>query len=304
LGDLGGLKNLFAAQITEWNLAQRNYASLANVLTKTVDFEGFSVQIQFNPARITSSAAKVDTASIAERPCFLCAKNRPEVQRFIACDDYEILVNPFPIFPQHFTIAHKNHIPQRIEPFFADLLYFAQKMSDFIVFFNAAGCGASAPDHLHFQAGTKDFLPLIADYRNLKEKNAVLLKSGDGFEIFELKNYLRTVFCIEASTADATKSAFEFLSAGADLQSAPLKSAKINIVANYENGKYYVFVFPRKAFRPVQYFAENEAYRILVSPATVEMSGILITPLRQDFEKITKEDIVSIYQQVSGSEID
>jgi hypothetical protein len=124
-----------------------------------------------------------------------------------------------------------------------------------------------------------------------------MLKHCDGFEIFELKNYLRRVFCVEAEEAKAAEGGFDFLYG--KIQKSQSETAKMNIVANYENGKYHVFVFPRKAFRPYQYFAENEEDRLLISPGTVEMSGILITPLKQDFEKITKRDIISIYQQVS-----
>ncbi|MDR2854401.1 MAG: DUF4922 domain-containing protein [Prevotellaceae bacterium] len=291
--------NFINSQLSEWELARKNYAGLQAVETKTFNFNGFSVLVQFNPARIVSSGAKVDAAAIAQRKCFLCAENRPKEQKGIDVLDYELLVNPFPVFPQHFTIASKAHQPQRIEPYFADLLYFAQLMPDYVVFFNAEGCGASAPDHLHFQAGTKEFLPLIADYKALKPTNGKAVYKHLGVEILLLENYLRTVYCIEAATPEAAKAGFDFLYP--QLPKSPMKLAKINIVAHHEGGKYYVFVFPRAASRPQQYCAEKEEDRLLVSPASVEMGGVIIVPLKADFEKITKEDIVSIYSQVSAN---
>jgi hypothetical protein len=172
---------------------------------------------------------------------------------------------------------------------------FTKELSDFAVFFNAAGCGASAPDHLHFQAGTKNFLPLINDYKNLKPKNAELIFYRNNFEIFLLKNYLRKVFCIETQNAESATQAFDFL-----INNCFIDKNRINLVATFESGKFFVFVFPRRAFRPRQFFAENEAERLLISPGSVEMSGILITPIKAHFDKITKNDVISIYEQVGG----
>jgi len=169
------ISSLLAEQKKSWKLARDNYAGLKTVRTKSFSFGDFEVKVQFNPARIVSSGAKVDAKTIAERKCFLCADNRPAEQRAVEFGDYEILVNPFPIFPEHFTIPRKEHVDQQIKPYFADMLQLAEVLDDYLIFYNGPRCGASAPDHMHFQAGTKDFLPLVNDYKRLKATHTELL---------------------------------------------------------------------------------------------------------------------------------
>ncbi|HNZ62580.1 MAG TPA: DUF4922 domain-containing protein, partial [Paludibacteraceae bacterium] len=151
------VKNLFKEQVSEWDLAKKNYEDLKNVQIKSFSFGDFEIVVQFNPARIVSSGAKVDEKTIKERKCFLCKENLPPQQKGVDAGEYSILVNPYPIFPEHFTIPRKEHIPQQIKPFFSDMLELAKSMDEFVVFYNGPKCGASAPDHLHFQAGTKNF---------------------------------------------------------------------------------------------------------------------------------------------------
>ncbi len=348
------LKLLFAEQTTNWAQAQKSYSDLAGVQPKSFSFGNFDVKVQFNPARIVSSGAKVDAKTIAERKCFLCAANRPCEQKSIDFGDYEILVNPFPIFPEHFTIPRREHVDQQIKPYFADMLQLAKAMVNYLVFYNGPKCGASAPDHMHFQAGTKDFLPLVNDYHRLKDTHANLLVSTETMQLFSFENYLRTVYCIESNDIESAKDSFEkfyrhFTSPPTSLlkekgvaEATPFFSLKnifkqevisplapssqkipflsplgespqrgievrgvggevepmMNIVCTFENGKWFTFVLPRKAFRPWQYTAEG-AQQLLVSPATVEMCGIFITPIKEHFDKITKEDVVSILEQVS-----
>ncbi len=290
------VNSFFNHELANWPLARTNFEGLKTVRTKSFSFGDYEVKVQFNPARIVSSGAKVDAKTIAERKCFLCAENRPAEQTSVGFGDYEILVNPFPIFPEHFTIPHKKHQPQQILPYFTDMLNLAQALDDFLVFYNGPKCGASAPDHLHFQAGTKDFLPLVGDYKRLKNKEVDLLVTAQSHQLFQMKNYLRTVFCIESNDKDSAKDAFEKLYH--HFQEETEVEPMMNIVCFFEDNKWYVFVLPRKAFRPWQYTAEGDE-QLLISPATVEMSGIFITPLEAHFNKITKEDIVSIFEQVS-----
>jgi ATP adenylyltransferase/5',5'''-P-1,P-4-tetraphosphate phosphorylase II len=290
------VKSLFNYELTNWQLARTNYEGLKTVQTKVFSFGNFDVKVQFNPARIVSSGAKVDAKTIAERKCFLCTENRPAEQTSVEFGDYEILVNPFPIFPEHFTIAHKKHQPQQILPYFTDMLDLAQAMDDYLVFYNGPQCGASAPDHLHFQAGTKDFLPLVNDYKRMKSKEVDLLVSTELHQLFQMKNYMRTVFCIESNDRESAKDAFEKLYH--HFQREGVDEPLMNIVCFYENHQWYVFVLPRKAFRPWQYTAEADK-QFLVSPATVEMCGVFITPVEAHFNKISKEDIESIFEQVS-----
>jgi len=297
------VSDLFHEQVSNWSLARTNFAGLKTVRTKSFSFGDFEINVQFNPARIVSSGAKVDAKTIAERKCFLCAANRPAEQRALEFGNYEILVNPFPIFPDHFTIPHKEHINQQIKPYFADMLELARALDNYLVFYNGPRCGASAPDHLHFQAGTKDFLPLVNDYKRLKDTYAQLLVESETFQLFSFNNYLRTVYCIESTDIESAGDSFEKLYAyfsslslgrGVGGEVEPM----MNVVCTFENDKWFTFVLPRKAFRPWQYTAEGDQ-QLLVSPATVEMCGIFITPIESHFERISKEDVESILQQVS-----
>ena len=290
------VKSLFDEQVANWELARRNFAGLKTVQTKTFNFGDFDIKVQFNPARIVSSGAKVDAKTIAERKCFLCSEHLPTEQKGIEAGNYTILVNPFPIFPEHFTIPHTEHIRQQIKPFFGDMLELAKAMDDYVIFYNGPKCGASAPDHMHFQAGTRDFLPLISDYKRLKATHTDVLVEDDKYTVFCMKNYLRTVYCIESGNAKESKLVFNSLYT--NLQQSNTEEPMMNVVCTFEDGIWYTFVLPRKEFRPWQFTAEGDQ-QLMVSPATVEMCGIFITPIEQHFEKITKEDVISILEQVS-----
>ena len=304
------ITELLHEQVSNWELARTNFAGLKTVRTKSFDFGDFEVKVQFNPARIVSSGAKVDAKTIAERKCFLCTENRPAEQNSVDAGDYLVLVNPFPIFPEHFTIPRKEHVDQQIKPYFADMLELAKALDDYLIFYNGPRCGASAPDHMHFQAGTKDFLPLVNDYTRLKDRHAQLLVESENFQLYNFNNYLRTVYCIESTDVESAKDAFEKLYTYFTSPPAPLLEERgeievggevepmLNIVCTFEDGKWFTFVLPRKTFRPWQYSAEGEQ-QLLVSPATVEMCGIFITPIEAHFEKITKEDVESILKQAS-----
>ena len=302
-----GLKvnELFDQQLSVWEMARNNFEGLKTVQIREFDFDGFAVKVQFNPARMVSSGAKVDAKTIAERKCFLCAANRPEVQRGIEWRDYDILINPFPIFTRHLTIPRREHVDQRLVPYIADMFDLARELTDFVVFYNGPKCGASAPDHMHFQAGNADFLPLVSDYFNLKQVGRTeLVETADTAETYLIKDYLRVVYCVESVDAVALKEAFMKLynSWVVDADVEPM----MNVVCLYKqstvnsqqtaDGKWYLFVIPRGAFRPWQYTAEGDK-QLLVSPATVEVSGLFITPVKEHFERITKEDVVDILTQ-------
>jgi len=288
------LKSLFLGQVPNWELARVNYEGLKSIRTKTFSFGDFDINVQFNPARIISSGAKVDAISIGKRKCFLCEENRPEEQQSVDAGEYTVLVNPYPIFPQHFTIPRKEHSDQQIKSFFSDMLELAEAMDDFAVFYNGPCCGASAPDHMHFQAGTKYFLPLLTDYKRMKPTHGKLLEEGVNYQLFQLKNYLRTLYCIESDTIMSAQNIFENLYI--KWQDGKTEEPMMNIVCSYEDGIWYTYIFPRSVFRPWQYTAKGDE-QLLVSPATVEMSGIFITPIESHFEKITREDIKSILEQ-------
>jgi ATP adenylyltransferase/5',5'''-P-1,P-4-tetraphosphate phosphorylase II len=292
---------LFHEQVSNWELARVNYNGLKTVRTKTFTFDNVQVSVQFNPARIVSSGAKMDARSIAERKCFLCAANLPAEQKCIDAGNYTILVNPFPIFPQHFTIPRKEHIDQLIKPYFAEMLELAEALDEYVVFYNGPRCGASAPDHMHFQAGNREFLPLIADYKKLKPGHSELIETGANYQLYKLKDYLRTVYCIESDTISSAEIAFDKLYTAWEDRNGKGIEPMMNIVCSFENNKWEIFIFPRKAFRPWQYTAEEDK-RLMISPATIEMSGILITPIESHFDRITQNDVLSILDQCSEQE--
>ena len=301
------VNELFEQQLSVWEMARNNFEGLKTVQIREFDFDGFGVKVQFNPARMVSSGAKVDAKTIAQRKCFLCTANRPEVQRGIEWRDYDILINPFPIFPRHLTIPRREHVDQRLVPYISDMFDLARELPDFVVFYNGPKCGASAPDHMHFQAGNADFLPLVGDYFNLKAQGKCTMQGTiDGADIYTIDDYLRVVYCIESCDRDALCQAFM------KLYNSWMKEEGVepmmNVVCLYKestvngqqttDGKWYLFLIPRGAFRPWQYTAEGDK-QLLVSPATVEVSGLFITPVKEHFERITKEDVVDILTQCS-----
>ncbi len=290
---------LWSEQVVHWPLANRYYGSLAQVQSREFKIDTTRVLVQFNPARIASTAAKTDATSIAERPCFLCDHNRPPEQNAVDAGRYWLLVNPFPIFQQHFTIPNKVHIPQRILPVFADFLWFVRELNEFVVFYNGPRCGASAPDHLHFQAGNKNVLPLIDDYFLRRSTDTELLKEIPDARLLRFRKSTRKVLVIESETSDAASTLFDELYHS--FPSAENEEPMMNLIGMFENGKWTIFVLPRHAFRPRQYSAP-EPQQLMISPAAIEMAGILITPVEAHFHKITAEDVVDIYNQISPDE--
>ena len=192
------LQNLLNEQLTSWEMAQKNYDALKRVRVKEVEVNGCLYKVQFNPARIVSSAAKVDSKSIQERKCFLCPDHLPPMQKGIPFGDhYQILVNPFPIFPSHLTVPELQHVDQRILYRFADMLDLADCAEDYIVFYNGPQCGASAPDHMHFQAGSKGFLPIEQEW---KEKRAEKIITNEAATLWALDDSPRTTLLIESES--------------------------------------------------------------------------------------------------------
>ncbi len=289
-------RQLIRDQQDEWELARKNYAGLKNVKTRKLAFDGFDLTVQFNPERIRSSAAKVDTKSIEARPCFLCPKNLPKEQKGIpVLDNYLILVNPFPIFPEHLTIPHINHIDQRIETRFSDMLDLAKVLEEFTVFYNGPKCGASAPDHLHFQAGIKRFMPIERDYR--KGTFFQDAKTKNGMDIIRWTAYLRSVLTLSGKNKEQLISTFnQFFQGFKTLQKEEVEPM-LNILVSWDAGRWAIHIFPRQLHRPWQYFEEGEK-QIVFSPASVDMGGVLITPREEDYAKISMDDIRDIFDQV------
>jgi hypothetical protein len=210
--------------------------------------------------------------------------------------DYEILCNPFPIFGRHYTIAHRQHIPQEIDSEFSRMLDMSRELPELAVFYNAPACGASAPDHLHFQAGSRGLMPIEGELESLREGFGAALSSGEGVSYTAINDGLRRFLLLESLQKKPIEDAFIRISAymrrlvnGAE----PM----LNILVYFNKG-WQVLVFPRDKHRPWQFFEEGEK-NILLSPASVDMGGMLITPLEKDFDKITADDIKDIFTQIS-----
>ena len=290
---------LFEEQLSSWPLLGNNWEKLGEAQIKQFDFDGFSILVQCNPKRIISSAAKVDRASIEKRPCFLCTEHRPSEEKNLWFgDQYEILCNPFPIFREHFTIASADHVPQVIEPEFGQFLELSRALPDLALFYNAPNCGASAPDHMHFQAGNRGFMPIEKELRTLKKNYGKELHSDPGIVVTAVADRLRRFYVVES----ASKERLEQFASVAFYMIRKLQDGAepmINMLSYYDEG-WTVLLFPRDKHRPWQYFEEGEK-NILLSPASVDMGGALITPLEKDFHKITREDIMDIFSQLTFS---
>lgn len=290
---------LFEDQKISWPLLGANWKLLGAARLRTFDFDGFTIQVQNNPKRIVSSAAKVDKTSIKNRACFLCAQNRPPEENNVWVGvDYEILCNPFPIFKEHFTITKADHTPQVIESEFLRFLDLSKELPDLVMFYNAPSCGASAPDHMHFQAGNLGFMPIEDELRAIKRKHGRILKHKPELTVTAVEDGLRRFVLLESKERAVLKDSFQhILETIRALQ--PGEEPMINMLSYFDDG-WQILVFPRERHRPWQYFADGEK-NILLSPASVDMGGMLITPLEKDFNKITSEDIKDIFSQVTYS---
>jgi ATP adenylyltransferase/5',5'''-P-1,P-4-tetraphosphate phosphorylase II len=284
----------FKEQLEEWYLAAKNYEALKQVKTKTFHYGDFDVKVQFNPARLTSGLAKTDPQSIRERKCFLCPANRPAEQRSLPFgENYLILVNPYPIFPVHLTIPELRHVNQRIHGRFADMLAIAEALPDFVVFYNGPKSGASAPDHMHFQAGNKGFLPLEKDLKFVEKETLFVHKNT---QLYTLKNYLRNIFVLESQKKEDVIDVFEKIEAMLPLKEGD-QEPMMNIVVWYDADTWTTCIMPRQLHRPSCFFAEGEE-NLLISPGSVDLGGVIITPREKDFEKITAATINTIFKEV------
>jgi hypothetical protein len=300
--DFGGAaKQLLEDQKLNWQQLRDGYESLKQIKTKIFQFDGFRMKIQFNPGRYISTSAKVDEKSINERKCFLCPENLPEEQKGILCEEeYFILGNPYPIFPEHFTIPNINHVPQQIKDNFKLMLKITMDLSKhYVVLYNGPKCGASAPDHFHFQAGTKNYMPILDDFHQLKNEYEELLFENDELTISAIDDNLRRIITFESNDyekmAATFKTFYEIYASTNNIKEEPL----LNIISSYENEfGWRVIVFLREKHRSSHYFAEGDE-KILLSAASVDLGGVCITPLEKDFERMTEEKLTEILSEVS-----
>lgn len=289
---------LFAEQLKNWDLARQNYAALKSVCIKEIDVRSIRYKVQFNACRIISSAAKIDKETLEKRECFLCEKNMPTQQKGIDFKGkYKVLINPFPIFEHHLTIPTIEHTPQSIVGRFRDMLELAKEFEEFTIFYNGAKCGASAPEHAHFQGCDKGVMPIEKAWEEGGTRE-VIGKKGESM-LWEFNGWLGDVLVVESGKIEEAEEIFNIIYNLLEIkvgESEPM----LNIIANYALNKWIIFVFLREKHRPYCYGTEGDR-SFVISPATVEMGGIIITPLEKDFLKITGDDIFKIITDVSIS---
>lgn len=256
-----------------------------------------SLKLQFNPARMVSSGAKIDKATIAKRPCFLCSGNRPAVQmvrRFN--ENFDILVNPFPILPVHFTIPARQHQLQLIEQSYGVLHRLVDTYPEWMFFYNGPKCGASAPDHLHFQGGTKGLLPLQEQWSELDERRDVLVELNDSESISFLRDFAHPAIVIKSRSEVTDKQMFGMVYRSLPLQSDDAEPM-MNIIAWKEGLDNLSVVFPRRKHRPDCYSAVGDE-QYLISPGALDMGGLIILPREEDYERLAEERLTAIMREI------
>lgn len=290
------VERLLQEQSETWDLVQTNYNALANVQTRVLQINGRPVELQLNKERIRSSAANVDAKSLQARPCFFC--NRPEKQSSTwYMNDFEILVNPYPIFEDHLTIPLIGHEKQTILPYYEDLLSLASDLPGFVVFYNGPACGASAPDHMHFQAAKKGSLPIEWNYEKTPKG---IVWEGKHASLYAFTECLPSAFMLESTDMSEAVDIFHRLCAQMETKEGE-DGPRMNVVCWVDGNFWCTIIYPRAVSRPACFFAEGEA-NILISPAAVEMAGLFVVPLEKDFLKVTAADLAAILKEVSITE--
>ncbi len=284
---------LIERQLTGWDVAKKNYGALSRCRLRSLRVGQSSIVLQFNPERIRSSAAKVDAASLKARKCFLCSENQPvEQEKIVWNGKYKIQLNPYPIFPLHLTISELRHTAQRIEGRMGHMLDLAHDLPDFVLFYNGPKCGASAPDHMHFQAGNKGFMPYCDEV--LGSKLSVI--DNNAYGSLALSQGLgRLSFLITATTASRAQQLYDAL-----YRAMPTKEGDPepmhNILCWWQQGRYYIAVFPRRKHRPACYGSGEGQF--LLSPASVDMGGVWAVPVEKDFNALTAGDVQSMLDEL------
>ena len=293
------IDRLFERQLQDWQLVHDNYAALDRLVTREVTFhveysmEDPRIVLQYNPERLRSSSANIDDASIHARPCFLCNENQPKEQETLLWDGrYKIQVNPYPIFSRHLTISSLEHTPQRIAGRIADMMKVSKDLQDFVVFYNGPYSGASAPDHMHFQAGLRNELPFCDEISSV---STTMLDINNQGAFYSTTRLGRPVFYIETTSIEQGEQWFNKL-----LSTLPVKcnhvEPLINVLCWCEKGSWSIAVFPRRKHRPACYGTNEDQF--VISPASVDMGGLWAVAREEDFNNLTPHDVKLIFLDV------
>ncbi len=292
---------LLNMQLEVWKPLKENFETLSKVKEKSFLINGFRIKVQYNPARIKSTSADVSEEALNNRQCFLCFKNLPAEQKGILfLNEYLLLCNPYPIFSKHFTITCLQHKPQRIQKSFKEFSAIAKLLSiKYALIYNGPQCGASAPNHLHFQAAEKLCIPIFDDIQQLKNEKGKILFEEDENTISAIDDGLRTIILIESMSKDKLAYFFQkFYRCYTEL-TGPTAEPMMNILCNYDDEfGFCLIIFLRSRHRP-GYFYINDERKILVSPAAIDLGGVLIAPREEDFNKTNGELLQEIFIEVS-----
>ncbi len=285
---------LFTEQRENWPMLRDGEASLGQLQRKTLTSDHENIVVQVNPARRRSTLAKTDASSIAARRCFLCPDNMPIEERGVAFEGLVVMPNPFPVLPMHCTIAALEHCPQQIAGRVECLLRLAEQIGpDMAAFYNGPRCGASAPDHFHFQAALAKEIPTLRQQPETPASRSIVAASRFGRHMFVARD---GELSAAASAVERAIDAMREIQGSAD-------EPMLNLLAHHNGGLYTVILFPRRAHRPACYFATG-AEQLLISPAVLEMCGILVATEAEHFERIDAKIARDIYQEVSISDAD
>jgi Domain of unknown function (DUF4922) len=292
---------LFESQLNSWPLMKSNYDSLKSTQTKSLWFDGFNFKIQFNPERIKSTSADVDKISIEQRPCFLCLDNLPEEQKGIILENnFILLCNPYPIFQQHFTISTLIHKPQRIKEHFSEFLELSKLLSPkFTLIYNGPACGASAPDHFHFQAGIRNYIPIENDIQQMKNDFGSIIQENEFISTTFIDDGLRRLVLMQSEEQSLIEKSFNKIFNVYETITPTDPEPMMNLLCNYnQEFGWSLIIFLRSKHRP-ECFYRDDPDKILVSPAAVDLGGLVVTPREEDFMKVDKELLWQIINEVS-----
>lgn len=281
------IEALYARQLRDWKLAHDNYAALTEMLCRVVTHNGREMVLQYNPGRYRSAAARVDAASVASRPCFLCPEHQPVEQASIVWKtQYKIQINPYPVFSRHLTLSSVEHQPQAIESSISDMMNLAAALPGYVLFYNGPRCGASAPDHLHFQAVPFEELPLCSE----------AVRDDCDLEVYY------PFFYIIRRKKNVARHWFDVIEAGMREMYGNTLEPMQNVFCWKIKTEWHILIVPRSKHRPDCY-GEGER-QLLISPGSLEMAGVWPLVRESDFEKVTAARLQAITEEVAISEDD
>ena len=299
------LNKFIKDQLSVWQLASSNFRALKTAPSREVDVFGLKCRIQYNPRRVISSTADTSPAAIASRKCFLCADNRPKEQFHLGFEgrkgrNYHIQINPYPIFRGHLVIVRDEHIPQEIWHHFPDMLDFAARYKDYLVFYNGPSSGASAPDHLHFQAIPKHNLPLEEVVDEFLDHPGEPLATVKDASLYKFDGYARGVFALKATTSKSLAKLFYRLLDCTDRGKGE-EEPMFNLYAYVKNGEYRTIVVMRSAKRSHHFYSEG-ADHLTISPGAADIAGLFVAPFREDYDKADTALLEELLSEVCISE--